>query len=220
MPARSAQEPPAGELLAKPGLLQLFLGMQQVALSSFGGGLSAWSERIVVEERRWMDDEAFITGLTVARLLPGPWLGQPSQGRLPAQPLRHMLPATGSMHCHQSREGVGGSADPSQYLSGSLRTFPRSSQTVVRRHACSNVETHVIAPRSAWCQCIDRAAIRQPPRRLPRPFARRIGIRRLRHARLGGLKPDPRARPAGLRCAREQPFRSHGPGQAPPMPPK
>jgi len=72
MPARSAQEPPAGELLAKPGLLELFLGMQQVALSSFGGGLSAWSERIVVEERRWMDDEAFITGLTVARLLPGP----------------------------------------------------------------------------------------------------------------------------------------------------
>jgi chromate transporter len=46
--------------------------MQQVALSSFGGGLSAWSQRIVVEERRWLDDEAFITGLTVARLFPGP----------------------------------------------------------------------------------------------------------------------------------------------------
>ena len=87
-------------------------------------------------------------------------------------------------------------------------------------HACSNVETHVIAPRSAWCQCSDRAAIRQPPRRLPKPFARRIGIRQLRHARRGGLKPDPRARPAGLRCAREQPFRSRGQGQAPPMPPK
>ena len=69
------------------------------------------------------------------RLLPVPWLGQPSQGRLPAQPLRHMLPATGSMHCHRSREGVGGSADPSHYLSSSSRTFPRSSQTVVRRHA-------------------------------------------------------------------------------------
>jgi chromate transporter len=46
--------------------------MQQVALSSFGGGLSAWSERIVVEQRRWMDEQAFLTGLTVARLLPGP----------------------------------------------------------------------------------------------------------------------------------------------------
>ena len=72
MPPLSSHEPSTGELPAKPGLLELFLGMQQVALSSFGGGLSAWSERIVVEERRWMTDEAFITGLTVARLLPGP----------------------------------------------------------------------------------------------------------------------------------------------------
>ena len=72
MPPLSSHEPSTGELPAKPGLLELFLGMQQVALSSFGGGLSAWSERIVVEERRWMNDEAFLTGLTVARLLPGP----------------------------------------------------------------------------------------------------------------------------------------------------
>ena len=55
-----------------PSRLQLFLGMQQVALSSFGGGLSAWSERIVVEDRHWMSKEEFITGLTVARLFPGP----------------------------------------------------------------------------------------------------------------------------------------------------
>ena len=55
-----------------PSHRELFLGMQQVALSSFGGGLSAWSQRIVVEERRWLDNEAFITGLTVARLFPGP----------------------------------------------------------------------------------------------------------------------------------------------------
>jgi chromate transporter len=50
----------------------MFLGMLQVALSSFGGGLSAWSQRIVVEQRRWMSNEEFITGLTVARLFPGP----------------------------------------------------------------------------------------------------------------------------------------------------
>ncbi len=60
------------EPAAQPSHLQLFLGMQQVALSSFGGGLSAWSERIVVEERQWMSKEEFITGLTVARLFPGP----------------------------------------------------------------------------------------------------------------------------------------------------
>ncbi|MFZ9974627.1 MAG: chromate transporter [Vulcanococcus sp.] len=60
------------EAVPAPTHLQLFLGMQQVALSSFGGGLSAWSERIVVEERQWMGKEEFITGLTVARLFPGP----------------------------------------------------------------------------------------------------------------------------------------------------
>ena len=58
--------------LARPTLRQLFIGMMQVALSSFGGGLSAWSQRIVVEQRQWMTNEAFITGLTVARLFPGP----------------------------------------------------------------------------------------------------------------------------------------------------
>ncbi|MBW4530929.1 MAG: chromate transporter [Aphanothece saxicola GSE-SYN-MK-01-06B] len=55
-----------------PGLRQLFTGMLLVALSAFGGGLSAWSQRIIVEQRRWMSNEEFLTGLTVARLFPGP----------------------------------------------------------------------------------------------------------------------------------------------------
>ncbi len=57
---------------APPGLGQLFTGMLMVALSAFGGGLSAWSQRIIVEQRRWMSNEEFLTGLTVARLFPGP----------------------------------------------------------------------------------------------------------------------------------------------------
>lgn len=44
----------------------------QIALSSFGGGLSAWTRRIVVERRGWMNDEQFLTALTIARLFPGP----------------------------------------------------------------------------------------------------------------------------------------------------
>ena len=59
-------------LAVAPSRKGLFLGMLQVALSSFGGGMSAWSQRIVVEQRRWMSNESFITGLTVARLFPGP----------------------------------------------------------------------------------------------------------------------------------------------------
>ena len=60
------------ELSRPPERQALFRGMLQVALSSFGGGMSAWSQRIVVEQRRWMSNESFITGLTVARLFPGP----------------------------------------------------------------------------------------------------------------------------------------------------
>lgn len=60
------------EPAAPPTLPQLFVGFLQVALSSFGGGLSVWSQRILVEQRRWMSNDAFLTGLTVARLLPGP----------------------------------------------------------------------------------------------------------------------------------------------------
>ncbi|MFM7235668.1 MAG: chromate transporter [Cyanobium sp.] len=59
-------------LTQAPTLRQLFTGLLQVALSSFGGGLSVWSQRIIVEQRRWMSNDAFLTGLTVARLLPGP----------------------------------------------------------------------------------------------------------------------------------------------------
>jgi chromate transporter len=64
--------PPLPPVSTPPTLRQLFTGLLQVALSSFGGGLSVWSQRILVEERHWMSNDAFLTGLTVARLLPGP----------------------------------------------------------------------------------------------------------------------------------------------------
>jgi chromate transporter len=64
--------PLAAAAAPRPRCRELFVGMLQVALSSFGGGLSAWSQRIVVEQRCWMSNEEFITGLTVARLFPGP----------------------------------------------------------------------------------------------------------------------------------------------------
>ena len=68
----SSPDPVLVPLAPPPGLRELFIGMLQVALSAFGGGLSAWSQRIVVEQRRWMTNEQFLTGLTVARLFPGP----------------------------------------------------------------------------------------------------------------------------------------------------
>jgi chromate transporter len=42
-----------------------------IALASFGGGLSAWSRHMVVEEQRWMSEEEFLSAMTVCRVLPG-----------------------------------------------------------------------------------------------------------------------------------------------------
>jgi chromate transporter len=70
--ARPSSASAATDLAPPPHLAALFTGMLQVALSAFGGGLSAWSQRNVVEQRRWMTNEQFLTGLTVARLFPGP----------------------------------------------------------------------------------------------------------------------------------------------------
>jgi chromate transporter len=55
-----------------PSLGELAACFLQIALSSFGGGLSAWTRRLVVEQRRWMTDEQFLGALTIARLFPGP----------------------------------------------------------------------------------------------------------------------------------------------------
>jgi chromate transporter len=44
----------------------------KIALASFGGGLSAWSRQVIVEERQWLTDEEFLAAYTLSRLLPGP----------------------------------------------------------------------------------------------------------------------------------------------------
>ena len=55
---------------ATPGALAL--AFLTVALASFGGGLSAWAQRVLVERRRWLDDDEFLSALTLCRLMPGP----------------------------------------------------------------------------------------------------------------------------------------------------
>ncbi len=47
-------------------------GFLKIALASFGGGLSAWARVVVVEERKWLGDEEFLSALTLCRVLPGP----------------------------------------------------------------------------------------------------------------------------------------------------
>lgn len=72
-------------------LKDLFFCFIQVGVTSFGGGTQAWVYRAVVDERRWLDEQAFLTGMTVAQILPGAnpvnlalYVGQTLRGRIGA----------------------------------------------------------------------------------------------------------------------------------------
>ena len=56
---------------ANPGLLELALTFNHIALASFGGGLSAWSREVIVVEKCWMAEEEFLSAITMCRILPG-----------------------------------------------------------------------------------------------------------------------------------------------------
>lgn len=55
----------------RPSLPDLALTFNHIALASFGGGLSAWSREVIVVEKRWMEDEEFLSAVTMCRILPG-----------------------------------------------------------------------------------------------------------------------------------------------------
>src|SRR4051812_37109547 len=57
--------------IPKVSVWRIAIAFNQIALASFGGGLSAWSRHLVVEQRRWMTDEEFLSAMTVCRVLPG-----------------------------------------------------------------------------------------------------------------------------------------------------
>lgn len=52
-------------------LRDLFIGFLKVSRCGFGGGL-VWARRVVVEQRRWMDEQEFAETLTLCQLMPGP----------------------------------------------------------------------------------------------------------------------------------------------------
>jgi chromate transporter len=56
----------------KVSLWNIAVSYLKISLSSFGGGLSAWAQIVIVEERKWLTDEEFLSAFALCRLLPGP----------------------------------------------------------------------------------------------------------------------------------------------------
>jgi len=52
-------------------LVDILLLFARIGLTSFGGGLSAWIYREVVVRRRWLTEDAFLSGMTLAQIMPG-----------------------------------------------------------------------------------------------------------------------------------------------------
>src|SRR5215510_2446811 len=53
-------------------LPEIFMVFARIGLTSFGGGISAWIYRDVVDRRQWLSEAEFLAGLTLAQILPGP----------------------------------------------------------------------------------------------------------------------------------------------------
>lgn len=62
---------PTSQPALPPTLPQIFLAFSKVGLTSFGGGLSGWMMREFVQQRRWLSEADFLSGLALAQSFPG-----------------------------------------------------------------------------------------------------------------------------------------------------
>ena len=70
-PAVRPAAPESDAALPAVGLLQLLGTFVRLGAVTFGGSVQSWVHREVVERRGWIDNKAFLSGLTVAQVLPG-----------------------------------------------------------------------------------------------------------------------------------------------------
>lgn len=54
------------------GLARLLGAFFRLGTMTFGGGLQSWIHRDVVERLGWIDEDTFLSSMTVARVVPGP----------------------------------------------------------------------------------------------------------------------------------------------------
>lgn len=55
----------------KVSLASLYVVFLRLGLYSFGGGISSWVHREIVEVRRWVTEEGFVSGFALGQILPG-----------------------------------------------------------------------------------------------------------------------------------------------------
>jgi chromate transporter len=56
---------------ARVGLNRLLATFVRLGTLTFGGGVQSWIHREVVQRLGWIDDKSFLSGMTVAQILPG-----------------------------------------------------------------------------------------------------------------------------------------------------
>lgn len=62
---------PSSDLPPGPTARQLFQVFAIIGLTSFGGGLSGWMMREIVQKRGWLSEVDFLSGLALAQAFPG-----------------------------------------------------------------------------------------------------------------------------------------------------
>jgi chromate transporter len=63
----AARAHPAGPA----SLAALFMSFLAIGSTSFGGGLTGWIRRELVEKRRWLDDQQFLSCYALSQIVPG-----------------------------------------------------------------------------------------------------------------------------------------------------
>jgi chromate transporter len=53
------------------GLMTIVAEFFRLGVTSFGGGTAAWLYRAIVQRRRWIDDQAYLAGVGLSRIVPG-----------------------------------------------------------------------------------------------------------------------------------------------------
>jgi chromate transporter len=71
MPNRSSAGPSPIESARSVSLATLFLSFLTIGLTSFGGGMTGWIRRELVEKRGWLDDPQFLSCYALSQMVPG-----------------------------------------------------------------------------------------------------------------------------------------------------